>query len=680
MREKSSLESLDTFYKLGHSYNSWEKGEKPGDVYYTDSDEYRKLTQDTFIDMWNQKLIYKADRVSNYCPVCGTTISDADIIYRNIATDFNYIRFRIKETGEFVTIGTTRPELLCTCEMILYNPKDERYKKLNGKTIIVPLYNKEVPVKAHPYAKMDAGTGLVMMCSYGDYTDIRFFREMKLKETIAIEADGTMNENSGFLKGMKIEKARKSITEKLKSEGLLVKQERIRHRTPVCERSGNPIEFIGMPAYYLKQVDYKSDMVKVADRTRFFAPGSKQILLDWINTVSMDWPISRNRYYATEVPLWYCKCGNTIVPPKGRYYKPWKEKPPVGKCPKCGSSEFEPELAVFDTWFDSSVSPLKVLSYGTDFFRKSFPCSLRPQGKEIVRTWLYYTLLRCYHLTKKPVFGNVWIHFHVLDENGTKMSKSLGNVIDPQEIIERYGAEPFRAWCALEGNITTGDIRCSFERIEGASKFLTKLWNVARFISAFEAPKAKPSLTQVDKWILSDTARLIEKTKADYDRFDFFAAVSRIKNFIWEAFASHYLEMVKERAYNQNSKFTKEEQAAAVQTLNQVLDTIITLLSPITPFICQKIYSDLRKGDINKLEFPKPDSALLKIRLPFTTEDLLTLNGRIWKAKKDRGVSLKAEIEKIIVPDRFSSIEKELMSMHNISSVEYGKSTRITLK
>jgi valyl-tRNA synthetase len=375
--EKSSLESLDAFYKLGHSYNSWEKGEKIGNIYYTDSPEYRQLTQDTFIDMWKQGLIYKADRVSNFCPVCGTTISDADIIYRDIETLFNYIKFQVKNTDKNIIIGTTRPELLSTCEMILYNPEDERYQDLEGKVAVVPIYNKEVPIKAHPYAKMDAGTGLVMMCSYGDYTDVRFFREMKLKETIAIDADGKMNKNAGFLNGFKIEQARKKIIKEIKRQGLLDKQEKIMHRTPVCERSKNPIEFIGMPAYYLKQVAFKKEMKKIADHMSFFAPTSKQILLDWINTVSMDWPISRSRFYATEVPLWYCKsCNEPIVPSKGKYHRPWKDQPPVKKCPKCGSLDIKGEKEVFDTWFDSSLSPMKILKYTKDdnFFKKAFPC------------------------------------------------------------------------------------------------------------------------------------------------------------------------------------------------------------------------------------------------------------------------------------------------------------------
>jgi valyl-tRNA synthetase len=680
--EKSSTESLDTFYKLGHSYNSWVKGEKPGDVYYTDSDEYRALTQSTFIDLWKKGLIYKDDRTSNYCPVCGTTISDADIVYKDMSTLFNYVKFRINKTGKDVTIGTTRPELLCTCEMVLFNPGDERYRDLEGKTAVVPVYGKEVPIKAHPYAKMDAGTGLVMMCSFGDYTDIRFFREMKLNETIAIEADGTMNKHAGFLEGLPVEEARNRIIEELKSRNLLVKQEKVMHRTPVCERTKNPIEFIAMPEYYLKQVGYKKSMREIAHKTRFFAPSSKQILLDWISTVSIDWPISRRRYYATEVPLWYCrKCSEIIVPKEGSYYRPWKDKPPIEKCPKCGSTEIEGDKGVFDTWFDSSISPLKILGYGNDsrFFRKAYPCSLRPQGKEIVRTWLYYTLLRCFHETGRQAFDNVWIHFHVLDEKGMKMSKSLGNVIDPREIIDRYGAEPFRAWCALEGNITTGDIRCSFERIEGAAKFLTKLWNVGRFISNFERKKAQYKPKMIDKWILVELSKLVEMTRKDYDEFNFHQAMTRIKHFIWEIFASHYLEMVKDRAYNQRGDYSQEEEQAAVQTLYNVLDTLLVMLYPVIPFITQKIYGSIYDKDLDGVKFPKMEKKYLDMKLPFKTADIVDLNSRIWTVKKDRGLSLRTEVKKLVLPGKFKKIEKDIKGAHKVQEIEYGKQMRVNL-
>ena len=680
--EKSSVKSLDIFYKLGHSYNSWEPGDKIGDMYYTDSEEYRKLTQETFIDLWNAGLIHKAKKVSNYCPHCQTTLADAEIEYREMPTDFVYVKWKVKETGEDIVIATTRPELICTCAMVIYNPEDERYKHLEGKHAVLPIYGREVPIRAHPYAKIEAGTGLVMMCSYGDYTDIRFFREMKLKERIAINRDGRMNEEAGFLKGLKVHEARKKMIETLERNGLIVKKERINHRTPVCERSKTPLEFIYMTEYYLNQKDFLTDLRREIDKIKFFSPRSKQFLIDWMNSITMDWAISRRRYYATEIPLWYCKsCGEVIVPKRGKYYRPWKEKPPVEECPRCGGKEFKGEERVFDTWFDSSISPLYILGYGRndEFFKKHMPCSLRPQGKEIVRTWLYYTLLRCYQLVKKPIFRNVWIHFHVLDEKGIKMSKSLGNVIDPEEVIERFGAEPFRLWCALEGNITQSDLRCSFERIEGASKFLTKLWNVSRFISLFPKPEKNIRLTMTDKWILKEVNKLIEFTIKRYDEFDFHGPVTAIKHFVWETFASHYLELVKSRAYNHDGKFSLEEQNGARYTLYKVLEILLLLLHPIACFITHKLYRELYGKYIENQRFPKADVKLLKEEIPFTTEELEELNSLIWKEKKDKGLSLKAEVLEAVLPEKFKSIEKDLKATHNICRIKYGKERKITL-
>jgi valyl-tRNA synthetase len=681
--EESSMESVDSFWKLGHSYNSWDVGTGLGEIYLTDSDHYRAMTQATFIDLWNRGLVRKDKRVSNYCPSCQTTIADAEIDYKNIPTEFVYVKWKVKETGKELVIGTTRPELICSCSMVIYNPEDERYKNLEGKHAILPIYGREVEIRPHPLAKMDKGTGLAMMCSFGDYSDILFYRDLKLKPVIAIGRDGRMNKKAGFLQGMAPEEARREIRSRLEKAGLVERSEKIMHRTPICERSKDPLEFIELSEYYLEQLNWRTPLKRhVVNKTRFFAPRSKQILNDWMNGLNMDWAVSRRRYYATEIPLWYCKsCQETIVPTKGKYYKPWKEAPPAKACPKCSGKQFVGEDRVFDTWFDSSISPVAILGYSHDsrFFRGTTPCSLRPQGKEIVRTWLYYTLLRCYQLTDKPIFENIWIHYHVLDESGKKMSKSLGNVIDPQDVIRKFGSEPFRLWCALEGNITTSDLRCSFERIESAGKFLTKLWNVARFVSGFPKPRGKPQLQQLDKWILSELNELIEFTKKHYEAYDFHKPAVRIKNFIWEAFASHYLELVKNRAYNQSGTFTKAQQAAAVRTLNQVLDSILLLLAPIACFSTHRIYKDLRGRDIEHSAFPK--TVKFPGRSPeFTTRELTSLNSRIWKRKKGKGLSLKSEVAYAMLPAKFRQIEADLREAHSIKQLEWGKLTRIVIK
>ena len=672
--EEASLASVESFLRCGISFNSWKKGAEIGEVYETDSPEYRQLTQETFIDLWNKGLIYEAERVNNYCPGCQTTLADAEVIYENIPGNFYEIKFRCKETGEDLIIGTTRPELICSVGMVVFNPQDKGYKKLEGKTAVAPFYDKEVPIKADPSAQMGKGTGLVMMCSFGDLTDIRFFRDNQLTPTIAIDRSGKMNEHAGFLSGIPVKEARKRIVERLREEGLLVRavptQE---HRTPICERSKDPIEFIAMSELYLKQVSYKKEMLKLAAKLKFYSPQSRQILIDWINTVSIDWPISRRRFYATEVPLWYCKkCSMPFVPPKGRYYTPWKQKPPVKECPQCGNKEFVGETRVFDTWFDSSITPLYILGYGRNqkFFSEHHPCSLRPQGKEIVRTWLYYTLLKDYLLTGTCIFKEVWINYHIVDEKGYKMSKSKGNVIDPKDVLDRYGAEAFRMWATIEGNLEQTDFRCSFDRIEGAGKTVTKLWNVARFISMFPKPEGRVNLREVDRWILQEIQLLAKETRKSYEDYDFHNPSIKIKHFLWETFASHYLEMVKNRAYNQEGGYSGEEQNGALSALHTCLGILLKLWAPVIPMVTAKIYEVLEGKDIHKEAFPE---IAKETQTELKTEDITRVNSMVWKAKKDAGVSLKAEVARLTIPKSLESIKEDLKAMHNVKNINEGE-------
>jgi valyl-tRNA synthetase len=675
--EETSVSSMDSFLKLGISFNSWKIGEAIGDIYFTDSDSYRAMTQATFIDLWDKGMVYEDVRINNYCPGCRTTLADAEIDYAELPSVFSDVKFRVKKTGEEIIISTTRPELIATCAMIIFNPEDDRYKHLEGRTAITPLFGKEVPIKSHPYADKEKGTGIMMMCSFGDQTDIRFFREQNLPQVIAINQDGTMNENASFLKGMKIKEAREALLKMLREKSLLVSQKKILHRTPVCERSKDPIEFIEMKEFYLRQVEFKEKMLEIAEKVNFYSPRSRQMLVDWIDAISIDWPISRRRYYATEIPLWYCSCGKIIPGQRGRYVRPWAEKP--GKCPECGSSDIKGDERVFDTWFDSSSSPLYILKWlrHPDLFQKYQPCSLRPQGKEIVRTWLYYTLLKSYLLTGKIILKDTWINYHIVDETGRKMSKRLGNVIDPHEILERYGAEPFRLWCAIEGNLDSSDMKCSFDRIEGASKTLTKLWNVAKFIGGFPAPGEKIELLETDIWILSELDKLAEMADLGYENYDFHNPATAIKHFLWETFSSHYLELVKNRAYNQEMRFTREQQDGALFTLRHSLEVLLKLLAPITPFITEYIYQEVFAGDLHSQTFPHAEK---KYKTDIEKEDIIELDSTIWKVKKDNNLSLKSELSKLVLPEKFRALGQDIRAAHNAKAIEYGDSLEIVIK
>jgi valyl-tRNA synthetase len=660
---RAGTTSLEILKRLGHSYNEFEIKYQIGGRYETDDAEYRKLTQDTFIRLYQKGLIYEAERTSNYCPVCHTVISDAEVEYKESSTALHFIKFKIEDKND-VIIATTRPELIPACKLIIFNPDDYRYKHLEGKTAITPIFENEVKIQSHPAAKQDFGTGLMMICSYGDYTDIRILRELNINPTYVIDEDGRMNQNARDYKGLTIKEARIKIIEDLKQKNLLVKSDTSFHREPICWRSKNPIEFIPMKEIYLKQVEFKRDLLKIADQMNFYDPDSKRLLIDWINSVSVDWVISRRRYYGTEIPLWYCdKCGQTILPTPGKYYIPWKQSPPIRVCPKCGESNFKGETRIFDTWFDSSSSEQYILGYlwNRNFFQTNFPCTLRPQGKEIVRSWLYFTTLKSYLLFGKAPFRDVLINYHVIDEKGEKMSKSLGNVIDPQQIIKNYGAETFRIWAFLEGNILKGDIRYSNQRAEGTGKFLTKLWNLGRFLSSFPVPDTAKLLPS-EAWILGELSATKTTVERAVDDYNMNAAALALRNFVWNLFADHYVEMVKPRAYGPPS-VTTEEQKAAWFGLHYTFRNSLILLAPLIPFITDYLWKAIYgKQSIHKQPFPKIDFTR---EPPRTTQAIQEFNSLIWNEKKSRGISLKDPIS-IEIPNELEKFQKDLKLMHNI--------------
>ncbi len=631
--------------------------------YRTDSEEYRTLTQSTFIELWKKGQVYLANRPNNYDWVSGTTIADAEITYEDLPTKLVYMKFQIKDIGKEIIIASTRPELLCACKTIIVNPEDERYAKYIGKKVIVPITNAEVELKTHHSAHQEFGSGAVMVCSYGDQNDVALFRELELEEIVAIGLDGKMTEAAGDYVGLKPKQARAKIIEDLENKGLIEKIEDIIHRTPVSERSKNPIEIIPMEEYYLKQKESIEKMKKLGQEITFYPAMHKQILMNWLESINIDWPISRRRYYGTEIPIWYCKnCSEPHVPEPGKYYKPWMEKCPINQCSKCKNTEFVGEERTFDTWMDSSVSPLFVSKFNKDqeFFNKVYPTTIRPQAKDIVRTWLYYTLLRCEQLTGKKPWSEAWIMGYGLDEKGMKMSKSKGNAIDPLPVIEQFGADTFRFWSASEINHGY-DFRCNEQKIESTKKFLSKLWNVSRFLSSFPVVESGTPTT-TDKWILSELDNLIKECKKGYDEYNFFIPAIAIREFTWNLFAAHYIEMVKARAYGIG--FSDEERDGAIYTLHKTLSTILKLLAPITPFITEYLWKTLYSTEsIHKQHQVETESKYNQNKI---TKEITEFNSKVWNEKKIKNLSLKDSIT-ITIPENLESFKKDLKSMHNLA-------------
>src|SRR3989454_3579705 len=293
-------------------------------VYTTDSDEYRAFSQGIFIDLFNRGLFYRGERPSFYCVACETPLAEADIVYEEVPSKLAWIRFSLKEGGT-ITIATTRPELLPTCRAVIVHPEDERWREAAGKTATIPLFGTEIPVRAHPEARMDFGSGAAMICSYGDMVDVRLFRELRLDPVKAIDESGRMTAAAGEYAGLKVQAAREKVLGDLQATGALEKVASIQHKTPLCERSRTPVEFLLTEAWYLKQLEFRDALKRVLDEMSFHPPRHRQLVLDWIESLTIDWPVSRSRYYHTEIPLWYCaKCKLVLVPKPGKYHRPWK--------------------------------------------------------------------------------------------------------------------------------------------------------------------------------------------------------------------------------------------------------------------------------------------------------------------------------------------------------------------
>jgi valyl-tRNA synthetase len=662
---------------LGFSNNSFEWEE----VYKTDQVQYRALTQSTFIQLFRNNQIYEDNRPNNYCTRCKTTIADNEIDYKTGSHILYDVKFKVKEMGEELIISTSRPELIPAIGVIIFNPNDDRYKHLEGKSAISPMFEDEVPILAHHYAKMDFGTGIMMVCAYGDSSDVQIFRELQLIPRTIIDTDGKITSDVPAYEGIKVKQAKRQIAKDLDEKGYISEKKDIPHNFPICSRCSNEVEFLAMPEYYLKQVEYVPKLKEYAEIMMFFPPFMRQVWNDWLNVVTIDWPISRRRYYGTEVPIWYCKgCGHPNLPEAGPYYQPWKDDPPFDSCDNCGKSEgFEGDIRTFDTWMDSSISEIYIMMHPhnqkdldlfNDLIKRDFICDMRPQGKDIVRTWLHYTMLRGLQLYGKPSFNHAWISGHVVDSKGEKFSKSKGSTVMPEEMIEKYGGDAVRLYGASEASHGS-DIRFHEERLQGIAKFINKIYNIARFISRFPIIEDENTieLQPSDEWILSELAGTIEESIGGYDIFDFQIPGKRLRNFATEMFASQYMELVKGRAYNRNNQFSEKQQKAAWYTLHKVMKSVTQAFAPIIPFVTDLIFRDLYKRTVHLESFPEPLDVISEQKYRELTSLLLETNSLIWKYKKSKKLSLTTEIKKLSIPSELEYFLDDLISMHNVLEI-----------
>ena len=682
--------------------------------YLTDAPDYRSVTQSIFVELFKKGDIVEDLRPNIYDPVEGTTIADAEVERLPRKTKLVDVRW-VCEDGEELVISTTRPEMICACGVVVVHPDDERYQHLVGKSVQLPLEtagrSTTVTVMQHPSVKSEFGSGILMVCSFGDQNDVAVFRELGLTPFQAIDLDGNMTEVAGPLQGLSVLEARKQATLMLEQQGALVQVVEREQEIPVSERGKNPVEIILLKEWYVRQTHIQDRMRELIEDITFHPPRNRQFLIDWMDNISIDWPISRRRWYHTEIPIWYSEDERrVVVPPAGSYVQPWRDHPPVGSRvldrntrEDLGSFEdlksslgtITGEEKVFDTWMDSSNSNLFVSGYlnHPEVFERAFPTALRPQGKEIVRTWLYYTLLKSTLVLDQPGFQHVWIDGLGMDPWGRKMSKSLGNGIDADSVLEcgaggrtgswkvkgpdgsvslranKIGSECFRLWKACDAQVGD-DFQINPEEIE--KKYfgvLTKLFNVARFASQFEVPEnlehAPSELAPEDRWILAEFQSTMEQVRKSWENLDIYTATQALKTFGTGLLPSHYLEMVKSRLY--------DDDKAAAWTLHRIVRDFMSAFSPVCPFFTHHVSATVYGASAVEVDaFPASPLPELNpgtdegVRLCSLSTTLQDFNGRTWAAKKEAGISLNQPIENMPIPEALEEFSATLTRMHQL--------------
>lgn len=611
---------------------------------FTMDEGLSNAVKDVFVDLYNKGLIYKGKRMINWCPYCNTSISDAEVEYEEEPTHLWHVKYPVKgEEGKFVIVATTRPETMLGDTGVAVHPDDERYKDLVGKTVILPIMNKEIPIIADEFVEKEFGTGAVKLTPAHDPNDYQAALKHNLEIIPVFDEEFKMNNLVPEYKGMDMYEAREKIVERLQKEGYLVKIEDYTHNVGKCYRCHHTIEPHISEQWFVKMEPLAKPAIEAVrtGKVEFVPERFDKIYYNWMENIQ-DWCISRQLWWGHRIPAYYCqKCGEVIVS---------KEEP--HKCTKCGSTNLKQDEDTLDTWFSSALWPFSTLGWPeqTEDYKYFYPTSTLVTGYDIIFFWVARMIFSALEHTGQVPFNKVFIHGIVRDSLGRKMSKSLGNGIDPLEIIAKYGTDALRFSLVL-GISPGNDIRYMPEKLESASNFANKLWNASKFVlsnmpkdgSKLAEDRLPENLCYEDKWILSKLNKLVKEVTNNLENFELGIATQKVYDFIWNEFCDWYIEMVKSRLYDENctTKF------AAQYTLNKVLKDSLKLLHPVMPFVTEKIYMQLYHNDesimISKwpeytesLSFEKEEEQVEKLKTIIVGIRNLRTNLNVHPSKKSK--------------------------------------------
>ncbi len=632
---------VDAWKRLGMSCNF-------KDIYSTIDKDSITTSQLSFLDLYRKEHLYRKDAPVIWCPECRTAIAQAELKDMESQGFFHDIVFLVG--GKEIIVSTTRPEMLGACVAVLVHPHDERYQGLVGKHATVPLYNVDVLIMADEKVEMEKGSGVVMVCSWGDVADVEWSNTFNLPLKIILRPDGKLNEHAGPYVGMTIKEARKKIADDLHKEGKLLGKKQVTHTVNVHERCGTVVEILKAEQWFIRLLDKKEDILEMADKIQWVPEHMKVRFVHWVENLQWDWCISRQRHFGVPFPVWYCtRCGAVVVAEEKQLpVDPLKDKPM--KACACGSTSFAGEKDVMDTWATSSLTPQIALGWAQDkkHFETLFPMSLRPQSQDLITVWAFYTIVKALYHHQMIPWKTIMISGYVLDPLGEKMSKSKGNIIEPVEIMNTFGADALRYWTA--STKLGEDVRYQEKDLKNGQKLMTKLWNAAKFtfemVKDYDGKKPK-KLEQIDVWMLSKLQRVIRECTEQFEQYEFSKVRVALEVFFWHTFCDNYLEIVKHRFYQEGASEAKK---SAQYALSTVLLDVLKMFAPLLPYITEELYQigfakQEKQKSIHITMWPSVDEKLVDEKIEKKGDVFVELLSKIRKFKSDHGKSLKIEVD-----------------------------------
>ncbi|MFW5907568.1 MAG: valine--tRNA ligase [Candidatus Natronoplasma sp.] len=658
----------DTFDRIGMSWD-WST------FYQTIDERSIKTAQHSFIELYEKGELYRDKEPTIWCPHHSTALAQAEVEEAHRKTILNYLYFGSEE-GD-LEIATTRPELLPSCVAVFAHPEDERYRHLIGKEAEVPLFGQRVPIMESEEVDPEFGTGLVMVCTFGDNTDVEMWKKYDLPLKISIDEEGRMNQRAGKYQGLKIEEAKEKIIQDLKEENIIYDQEPLEQNVGVCWRCETPVEFIPTEQWFVETLNHKDDMLELGEKITWYPDYYKHRYQDWVENLKWDWCISRQRYYGVPFPVWYCReCGEPVLEKKENLPVDPRSEEISQTCKRCGSEELVPEEDVMDTWMTSSMTPQIALRWVEDgeLFQKNFPMDMRPQSHDIIRTWAFYTILKSHFHHDSLPWNDIVISGYVYNKEGEGMSSSKGTGVSPEDIIEEYGADCLRYWAAGAGS--GEDIIYREKDVIRGQKILTKLWNASRLVNMhLDGQEKDVDIPTIDRWILSKTKRVVDECREHYLDYEISKVREKISNFFKHVYCDNYLELVKYRLY-EDEEVPEEKRRAARYTLETTLSAVLKVFSPIVPFITEEIYQEMFKaaeGERSIHESSWPELELEDESAEEIGESAKDIVAEVRKWKSDKGIPLNREIGKlrVVTPDvRIKRCGEDIARTLNAQSVQ----------